>query len=254
MDNRYSDWNATTVVFNDVDNTPESVANPWASLPREPDFVLPEDEAAVRFFNDKKGSQHDHFLHIDKILPEAFVGARDAPVVLLSNNPGFGSGAPAKENQSFKDRMRSNLLHEASDYPFVFLDPKFSGLGKKWWATKLKEVIEAFENDEKATSIVARSILNVPYFPYPSRKFGHRRLRLPSQEYSFGLIRRAIKRGAVIVFMRREKMWMEAVPELKGYTNLTRVGNKQNPTISRRNCEGFEKVVQAIRISEGNGR
>jgi hypothetical protein len=93
--------------------------NPWCRLPASPPYVLPDDEPLVRDFNERVGP--NRCLDIDKILPEPFVGAKDAPVVLLRNNPGFGKGADHEQGRVFIERMRKNLLHESSDYPFVFL-------------------------------------------------------------------------------------------------------------------------------------
>jgi hypothetical protein len=59
--------------------------NPWLRLPPGPPYVLPEDKEAVEKFNAKRDPKHRHYLHIDKILPEPFVGSQNAPVLLLSN-------------------------------------------------------------------------------------------------------------------------------------------------------------------------
>jgi hypothetical protein len=221
--------------------------NPWRRLPAGKPFVLPEDEQLIRNFNDRVGRGHDHFLHTDKILPEAFLGARDAPVVFLSNNPGFSEErARAKQDPVFVARMRTNLLHEPLDYPFVFLDPDFGCAGgKKWWERKLKALLGLFGHQ-----VIARDVLNVPYFPYPSRRYGHGRLSLPSQVYGFKLVRDAMKRGAVIVRMRKNEKWLTQVDGLRSYEHLYHVENWQNPTISRRNCNGFDAIVRAIEVAE----
>jgi hypothetical protein len=52
---------------------------------------------------------------------------------------------------------------------------------------------------------------------------------------------------AFIVFMRSEKPWLDAVPELKDYVRCCRVNNTRNPTISPRNCAVFASIVQAIK-------
>ena len=94
------------------------IENPWRRLPAAPPYVLPDDELLVRDFN--RRASPNRLLHIDKILPEAFMGSRDAPVVLLSNNPGFtDEGARFKKDAAFVDKMRNNLLHGQSEYPFV---------------------------------------------------------------------------------------------------------------------------------------
>jgi hypothetical protein len=218
--------------------------NPWHRLPDRPPYVLPDEEAVLRQFNDNVAP--DYRLHIDEIAPEAFIGARDAPVVLLSNNPGFEKVGPERRKPVFALKVRRNLLHEPSDYPFLFLAPDFSGADRQWWESKLKDLIEEF-----GVQRVAQSILNVVYFPYPSGKFGHWSLRLPSQNYSFHLVREAVDRNAAIVLMRKGKrmvdLWKCAVPELNGYARLYEVRNSRNPAISRRNCDYFEDIANAIR-------
>ena len=70
-------------------------------------------------------------------------------------------------------------------------------------------------------------------------------------------MKEAVNRGAVIVFMRREDMWQEAVPELKDYDrhSIFKVINTQNPVISPKNCpQGFENVVKAIETAEAKRR
>jgi hypothetical protein len=131
-----------------------------------------------------------------------------------------------------------------SDYPFVFLDPNFNEISR-WWRIKLRVLIEQF--GDKA---VARSILNIPFFPYPSKTYGHERLRLPSQDYSFHLVRKAMKRGALIVRMRKCDGYLNELPELNRYDRHFRVDNFQNPAISFGNCERFQEIVAAITAAE----
>lgn len=220
--------------------------NPWRLLPDRPPYVVPEDKPHVDAFNGQVGSDSKRFLQINNVLPEPFVGSRNAPVVLLSNNPGIGKRAAHRQQPAFMDRMRENLLHKPSDYPFVYLDPKFSE-ASEWWGHKLKHLINRFGRE-----VVARSILNVTYFPYASRIFNHRRLELPSQKYVFGLVGDAVSRRAVIVFMRREHIWFDKVPKLIEYDRRFQVINTQNPAISPRNCpkHEYERVVEAIEATE----
>ena len=219
--------------------------NPWCNLPAMSPYFLPEDTSDLRVANARWGPQHNFYLH-DDVLPEPFVGAMDAPVVLLSNNPGYTEESlPLRNDPMFKARMRKNLLHEQLDFPLLFLAPEFTDRGRKWWKQKTKALISVFGQE-----IVARSILNVTYFPYVSRRFGHRHLPLPSQDYSFRLVRDAVNRKAVIVLMRpgQEGAWKKAVPELNQYERFFRVSNPQNPAISPGNLgSDFQKVVEAIR-------
>jgi hypothetical protein len=221
--------------------------NPWHRLPEKQPFVLPEDDSLVRTFN--VNAQLVHYLRIEAILPEPFVGAKDAPVVLLSNNPGYGKNAAYRQDQIFMDRMRRNLLHEPSDYPFVFLAPDLPRPLGEWWRKKLKELLSRFGDE-----VIARSVLNIAYVPYASQRYRHGRLRLPSQDYSFKLVVDAMNRGAVIVAMRKKERWFGAIPVLEHYKHLYQVTNVQNPAISSRNCLAYQKVVQAVETADSKRR
>jgi hypothetical protein len=221
--------------------------NPWTDLPENPPFSLPNDEVLVRQWNVRWGESHRYFVH-DEFLPEPFTGLKDAPIVCLSIMPGcpeHGRARAMRNDVIFRKKMRQNLLHETLEYPFVMLDPGFAEHGNDWWEPKTKVLIAKF-----GRKVVARSLLNVVYFPYVTAKFGHSRLCLSSQAYSFGLVRRAVSRGAVVVLMYRglERHWLAQVPELKGYRRFFRVSNPQNPAISPGNLgDDFQTVVDAIR-------
>ncbi|MCI0378245.1 MAG: hypothetical protein L0215_11615, partial [Gemmataceae bacterium] len=81
-------------------------------------------------------------------------------------------------------------------------------------------------------------------------QLGREQLELPSQQYSFALVRAPVRRRAIIVLMRKGKlkMWLCKVPELDGYDRLIQLNNPQNPTISPGNCRAgdYEQVVVAI--------
>ncbi len=218
--------------------------NPWLHLPTEPPYVLPEDAEAVARFNRALDPTHKHFLHTDKLLPEPFIGAKDAPVVLLSNNPGISGteeNVQVRQSITFREWVQNNLHHKPSDYPFFYLNPEFRKAGGgDWWDRKLKSLLARFER-----KVVARSVLNVVYFPYPSLRFGHKRLRLSSQDYGFSLVRDAVSRNAVIVLMRpgKQEAWEAAVPQLKGYGRFYSVKNPRTPVISPNNCAGYSEVA-----------
>jgi hypothetical protein len=222
--------------------------NPWVDLPAKAPFVLPQDEAAVKLFNAKPRRKPKHVLRTEQILPEAYVGARDAPIVLLSNNPGHGEREHLRSAPRFRARMRTNLHHEKLKYPFVFLDPKLQPVGK-WWERKMKCLFRIFTREA-----IARSLLNVPYFPYASSRFRHSKVELPSQEYGFDLVREAMKREAVIVFMRRDDIWKVKISELRDYPLAFKVNNTMTPTLNPANLpEGaFEAIVRAIATAEAN--
>ena len=210
--------------------------NPWQRLPLDAPFVLPEDHAAIANFN--ASAPGEKFVHLE-VLPEPFLGRPD--VVVLGLNPGFkDTDLVQHRDPAFAIRSRCNLLHGPANYPFYLLDPEIERT--KWWERKLGALIQRTD-----LQTVARGVLCVEYFPYHSRRFGHRWLALASQQYSFGLVRQSLQRDAVIILLRSERLWFAAMPELASYRRLYRIKNPQNPTLSVRNCpEGYDRVVEAL--------
>jgi|GEM_PF-658167 len=217
--------------------------NPWRRLPRRAPFLLPEDKDIVCEFNE---SANDDFKVHPELLPEPFLGCPEAPVVLLNLNPGYSPNDLANHTDpAFATGARNNLLHKPASFPFYLLDPdNHCALGYEWWNNKLKSLIKSLGRE-----LVAQSVLCVEYFPYHSRHFGHAGLALPSQQYSFDLVRSAISRHAVIVVMRGKRHWFKAIPELQSYSRsrIYHLRNPRRPTISPKNCpKGYESVVRAI--------
>jgi hypothetical protein len=113
-----------------------------------------------------------------------------------------------------------------------------------WWRRKLKHLIKHF-----GCKVVADSILNAVYFPYPSVKYHRGTPDVPSQTYTFNLVKEAMKREAIIVFMRKGDNWLNAIPELASYKRGFRVLNTQNPCIGP-NCPGYHEIVNAIEATQ----
>lgn len=226
----------------------QNIANPWISDFSQPPFVLEMDRQAIEKFNAKLkgGPNHPHYLQVTEILPEPFVGSLNAPVVLLSNNPGFNDQVTiqGKRDKSFMDRISGNLSHAALKYPLIFLDPEYKG--SDWWDKKLHHLIAYFDGlGHDGREVIAKSVLNIVYFPYPSRRFGHRRLSVPSQNYTFQLIRSAMEREAVIIHMRKPDKWFSKLPELKNYKLAFEVLNFQRPVLTPK-CPGYRESLAAI--------
>lgn len=216
--------------------------NPWPGLRTSAPFVLTADRDRVEMFNGRAGRAR--YLHVDKLLPEPFIGNPLAPVLLLSNNPGVGGSWESRATPAFQRRIRKNLSHQPHEYPFYYLDPKVQGPNREWWERRVKYLIQEF-----GLQTVSKSILNVVFFPYPSHRFSHDRLAWDSREYGFHLVREAIKRRAFIVFMRRSRCWLDAIPELGRYDLKCQVNNTMNPTVSPTNLCDFKKVVATIAAS-----
>jgi hypothetical protein len=216
--------------------------NPWLSLPSDEPRVLSADFALIEAFNDGRSIAAGRY---DLSLwPEPFFGRPDAPVVLLALNPGLGPDDHITHAQDrFGERVRASLAHQLEPWPFLHLQSQPTLPGEVWWhriTTPLREAVGVEQ--------LSRSLLCVQFFPYHSKVFRSGGLRVPSQDYGFGLVRAAIDRGAVIVVMRSWKLWVNAVPALEGAREVVRVRNPRNPTLSAANLgAGFSKVVNIIR-------
>lgn len=213
--------------------------NPWLDLPETAPYVLPQDHHRIAVFN--RTADDETFIRLG-MMPEPFLGNPAAPLVVLNLNPGFNPLAVRNETQEFYALSRNNLHHEGGDYPFYLLTPSLDVPGRSWWEKKLSHLIRA-----KGVKAVADGLLCVEYFPYHSTKFRHSKLRVPSQQYSFGLVRSAMARNAVIVVMRGEKLWSMALPELATYPRVYRLRNPQNVVITPNNCpEGYANILGAL--------
>jgi hypothetical protein len=215
-------------------------ANPWVCLPSAPPYILPEDVELIKEFN--LSAKEKYQVRWD-ISPEPFLGNPNAPVVLLSGNPGYNDKDPEWHGDpTFATRSRGNLLHRQSDYPFYLLDPTIKRTA--YWEKGLKRLIALSE--DSGQRLVANRVLCVEFFPYHSKRFKHGKLRLPSQDYSFGLVKQAVQRNAVILLLRCRKLWFAAVPELSSYPRCYVARSWQNSAISPRNFgDGFEMALNA---------
>ena len=210
-----------------------AVVNPWLALPTQPPFVLPEDELKL---TDYAKLPSDTAYHLD-LPPLPFQGLPDAPIVLLGLNPGYSKANDEiwHKTPEFIEINQRNYRHDAtSEYPLFFLDPNIEGGslngGQNWWHRRLKPLREADYDDK----LLARAFLSVQYVPYRSKSYKHNRTGLESQKYGFDLVRQAVKRGALIIGLRSEKLWKEAVEELDGYERFYKLSNPRYPVLSEK--------------------
>jgi len=102
--------------------------------------------------------------------------------------------------------------------------------GGRWWSTRLRRLLEAAGRDAVGKSTKYRPL----------------GVTLPSQRYSFDIVRQAIARGQEIVVMRSRRLWIEAVPELERYPFI--LSNNQNPHLSPTQLGDaqFERLARAL--------
>lgn len=218
--------------------------NPWENLNEAPPFVLESDKQIIEAHNNNPKTNDDHIIQTE-LYPEPFLGNPNADVVLLNLNPGFSHDDCRfhKSNEYFIQQARKNLLHK-SDYGFYLLDEGINEApGYKWWNSRLKTLI-----DECGREKVAQNLLCVELFPYHSKRF-KRIAPLLSQEYSFYLVKKAIKKKEIIIIiMRGKKLWIEYVPEIEHIPYYS-LNSPQNVYVTKGNFpEGvFDKVVKTTK-------
>jgi hypothetical protein len=237
--------------------------NPWPNLPEKEPFVLEGDKELILAFNDElkndKIKYDKYMIHLD-LLPEPYLGNPNAEIVLLNLNPGFSPDDSKlhHSNKDFINASRTNLGHGKQEYPFYFLDPRVveargrDSRGRdRWWNRKLGHLVEVC-----GASRVANNVFCIEFFPYHSKEYKglpkrYNSLRgiVPSQHYSFDLVRKAIQRRALIVFIRSRAKWSKAVPELADYRYCYQLNSPQSGSVTKGNLElgGFERIVEILK-------
>lgn len=212
--------------------------SPWTAIPSGPPFVLADDFPPIEAFNAR--CHADHRIELDA-LPEPFIGPTNAPVVLLSLNPGWNErDCEIHAQTTIAQLLRENLAGESKRF-YYFDDALTGSPGADWWRRRLGPLMRAAGADAD------RRVMVVEWFPYHSRRFSARSPALASQRYSISLVRNAMRRGAWIVSMRAERAWLNSVPELARYERRAKLTNPQNVTVSPGNCVRFEEIVDGLR-------
>lgn len=205
--------------------------NPWRNLPRLPAYVLPEDKLAVEVFN--RDATEKGRLHVDTP-PEPFLGPLDAPIVLLFLNPGVAKDG--KYDDDLAEAIRTSDKQTRHFY--------IGRGGNRWWDRLVRPL-----SDARPGIDLGSSILSIEFFPYRSVSFACSLVRLPSQEFSFSLVRAAVKRNAAIILARGERHWAGAVPELKTEcSTFLKMRNPQMASLSEKNLgpAGYRTLLEAL--------
>ena len=206
------------------------MSNPWANIPNRSPYILPSDCEAVCSFN--AASKQEYQIRLE-VLPQPYAGnIKTAQVYVLNLNPGFEEKDIYWQNnlKSFK-LANFNSLHGNCKEGFYFLDSRFKQTGAyRWWGQILKQVIKVW--GEKR---VIKELMCVEFFPYHSLKYKQMEKNIFSQGYSFYLVKQAIKTKKSIIIMRREDLWLKAVPELANYPYVVLNKKQRRPSITTNN-------------------
>jgi len=233
--------------------------NPWEGTAKDKngEYIANCDKENGKIYDLKQKYKGDYDYELKLgAMPSPYTGHPEkALVFFLVLNPGYHDG-DEKVAEDNEDVLLKNLTHSNLEYPFVSFHPDLKGTeGDKWWSEKLKFLIKAL--GEKGKDILSQYAFSAEYFPYPSRNCKVGNKVLDSQEYTFYLVRKAMKDNKIIVIMRSKALWFDAVNGLESYHNLITVKNPQNPYISTASCaprlrgnmseEDFKKIVDALK-------
>lgn len=222
--------------------------NPWDDFGRllmAAPYVLPEDAPYIAYFNQAADCEHSI---VTGQIPEPWLGnPREACLIVLQLNPRYLGTDPLDLDKQqvigMEDRLHFGLAS-----------------GNKWWRSCFRSLAldigrSCLPNDSEELHLecgyrhLASRVCSVEYFPYGSDKYAHSLLRLPSQNYSFQLVRGAVARGAFVAVMKGKKEWFGAIPELCAYKSQgVLTGYRGAKHFNRSSCQGdfYDRVLCAL--------
>ncbi len=222
--------------------------NVWRNIPAVPPYILDQDKYVIREMNYLYGGTPKKVQ--TQMLPEPFIGNIHAPILILTNSPGFDEENDLiwHTDERLQRLARTNLNQEDSDYPLYFLNPEIrESPGAKWHYGKLRELIfrTSLEN-------VAANVCSIPSFPYHTSLFTGIPKKvsdeiLPSQKYTRYIVREAIRRQAVIILASGKKEWETLVPGLSDYSQRYVLRSKQSQHITPGNFDEFWMLVDVLK-------
>lgn len=221
--------------------------NPWLDLPDIPPFVAPADKRYVEAWNASDGCRPEHKIDT-MLLPEPWLGLHDAPVLMLTANPGIAPSDIGFHSRAHFAQANRASMTKPGGTPNYLLDQRFSDApGAQWWRRRaFARLLRDGVSEETLTS----RVLVVEFHGYHSRSWMPLGVTLPSQRYSFSLVEQAANRGALVIVARPARLWPIAVPELRQAPDrIFTLRSTQNPSISPRNLGGeaaYEAVVAAL--------
>lgn len=230
--------------------------NLWVELDVEGSgpYVLSGDLPFVRAYNAaialeatvRKARPPTHI--VEELVPEPWLGRRDAPVCLLLLNPGVADGDLALHaDRAFRTRLAAAIADDNAPHFHLAADTAWPG--RRWWSSALASVSRALHCRDAADLQNAVSALQL--FPYHSRAFGHLGVRLPSQAATIARVHEHLERRTLLI-VRSWSSWVGMVPELAAPAHADHVirlrgrGVRLHPN-TLGDARVFDRVVEAIR-------
>jgi hypothetical protein len=165
-------------------------------------------------------------------------------VVLLLLNPGYSWIDPEDEAEidGYADALRAATTLSADG--FCPLDPRFKRTsGAYWWRERIPELLQAAGRE-----LVFRRLACVEFFPYHSEK-SFSPPHVPSQEFTFDIVRSVLSGSATVVVLRKAAEWKRMIPEILGNPRVIfRPERIRNAAVSRGTLgeSNFQSVVRAL--------
>ncbi len=216
--------------------------NPWEALPKTSPHILEDDLNALSQFNKTPEKLGWH----TELLPCPFLGNyQKASIIFLCLNPGYIETKDVVDyNNDYYFQESLKTLTMQSNTPFFCLNPmvNFSG-AYIWWTKILKRLIDQF-----GWKRLSEKLMCLQFLAYHSKTYTNPPCTLPSQSFTFEILRQAIKDQKTIVIMRSEKLWIKAVPELKDYPYIE-LKNYRRPFLSERNMgkDNYENLIRCLK-------
>jgi len=205
----------------------------WHRLGDQAPFVHPDDLPFVLAHNSQHEPNDPLWINTGR-MAEPRLGDIDAPIVLLQLNPSY-------DKREFNiAELRLSLVDEHAAHAGL-LDAE-----NRWWQKRaFSKLMRIYDGDR-----LSRRICSIEYFPYASLRFNHAHIRLPTQQYQFDLVRRALSRNATFIVTRGFNLWSGAIPELACALGQTvfKTKNPQQSSISEGNLEAmaYKQIIAAL--------
>ena len=218
--------------------------NPWIGFEYSEKMAHPDDLDAIKHHNETSKSDYQFLLHL---APETWIGSLQGNLLVLYSNPGATEDNTNKvlqpQHELVMEKSIKNLNQENNEFPHFHFDPELNQTeGSRWFKAKYRWLLE-----ESGNQALSKNLITCELAPYHSMKWKIPRKKLPTQEFTYEIIRNAILRDAVILLARTPKVWIENVPELTRYPRVFRP-NSINASISPKNYPGqFDKILEALR-------
>lgn len=217
--------------------------NPWDGFEHSNEMVHPLDASAVLHHNQSSKPEYQFLLHL---APEPWIGNLKGNLLVLYANPGATQDNLKRVIQTnhsqVMEKSIKNLNQANIEFPHFHFDPQLTGTeGAKWYESKYKWVLDATSRKAVATNLITCELA-----PYHSVKWKVPRVMLPTQEFTYQVIRDGIAHNAVILLARSAKIWTQHIPELSIYPRVYSP-KSINASVSPNNYpDCFDKILEAV--------